>query len=286
MTVIALAVIAAIGWGAGDFFGGDSSARGMPVFTVVALSELLGVFTLIPALAARPVPDLADPRLAPAVVAGVAVTVELSLIYSALGRGDSFATALVSALGTAIAVTAGLLTGDRLTAVIAAGLACAVLGGGISTWASPAAAGGAAVARTAMTCLGAAASVAVMLACLHTAGRLDPYWATAIEHASTALSAGLIAAARTRRAPRRGLPRSRQLAVLAVIAVAGAGGDLAYTAASRQGTLSVVSAVSSLYPLATIALGRMLRGGRATRVQLAGAALAVAGTVVLGAAAH
>jgi drug/metabolite transporter (DMT)-like permease len=82
------------------------------------------------------------------------------------------------------------------------------------------------------------------------------------------------------------MPGSRQLAMLAVIAVAGAGGDLAYTAASRQGTLSVVSAVSSLYPLATIALGRVLRGGRATRVQLAGAALAVAGTVVLGAAAH
>ena len=286
MTVIALAVVAAIGWGAGDFFGGDSSGRGMPVFTVVALSELLGFLTLVPALAAGPVPDLADPRIALAAAAGVAVTVELSLIYSALGRGDSFATAPVSALGTAIAVTAGLLTGDRLTAVIAAGLACAVLGGGISTWASPAATGGVAVARTAMTCLGASASVSVMLACLHAAGRLDPYWATAVEHASTALSAGLIAAARTRRAPRRGMPGSRQLAVLAVIAVAGAGGDLAYTAASRHGTLSVVSAVSSLYPLATIAFGRVLRGGQATRVQLAGAALAVAGTVVLGAAAH
>jgi drug/metabolite transporter (DMT)-like permease len=285
MTVIALAVVAAIGWGTGDFFGGDSSGRGMPVFTIVALSELLGILTLVPALAARPVPDLADPRIALAAAAGLAVTVELSLIYSALGRGDSFATAPVSALGTAIAVTAGLLTGDRLTAVIAAGLACAVLGGGISTWASPAATGGVAVARTAMTCLGASVSVAVMLACLHTAGRLDPYWATAVEHASTALSAGLIAAARAR-APRRGIPGSRQLAMLAVIAVAGAGGDLAYTAASRQGTLSVVSAVSSLYPLATIALGRVLRGGRATRVQLAGAALAVAGTVVLGAAAH
>lgn len=281
MLVIALAAVAALGWGASDFFGGDSSGRGLPVFTVVAVSELLGAVVLIPVLAVRGPPDLDGPAAALAVIAGFAVTAELSLIYSALGRGDSFATAPVSALGTAFAVAAGLVTGDPLSPAIAAGLACAVLGGGISTWASPASDGGG-ITRTVATCLGASASVAVMFACLHAAGQVDPYWATALEHAGTALSAGLIGL-RGRLGLRR-LGRSRQLAYLAVIALAGTGGDLAYTAASRQGTLSVVAAVSSLYPLSTISLGRLLRGTRARLPQLAGAVVALAGAGLLSAA--
>jgi hypothetical protein len=60
-----------------------------------------------------------------------------------------------------------------------------------------------------------------------------------------------------------------QLPKLAVVALGGAGGDLAYAVASG-GALSVVSAASSLYPLATIALGVALQGQRPTRVQLAG----------------
>lgn len=281
MAVIALAAVAALGWGASDFFGGDSSGRGVPVFTVVAVSELLGIVVLIPVLAVRGLPHLDGQAAALAVIAGFAVTAELSLIYSALGRGDSFATAPVSALGTAFAVTAGLVTGDPLSPVIAAGLACAVLGGGISTWASPASAGGG-ITRTVATCLGASASVAVMFACLHAAGQADPYWATALEHAGTALSAGPIGL-RGRLGLRR-LGGSRQLAYLAVIAIAGTGGDLAYTAASRQGALSVVAAVSSLYPLSTISLGRVLRGTRARLPQLAGAAVALLGAGLLSAA--
>jgi hypothetical protein len=115
MLVITLAAVAAAGWGASDFFGGDSSGRGLPVFTVVAVSELLGSVALIPVLAMRGPPDLDGAAAVLAVTAGLAVTAELSLIYSALGRGDSFATAPVSALGTAIAVTVGLVTGDPLS---------------------------------------------------------------------------------------------------------------------------------------------------------------------------
>ena len=53
-----------------------------------------------------------------------------------------------------------------------------------------------------------------------------------------------------------------QLPKLAVVALGGAGGDLAYAVASG-GALSVVSAASSLYLLATIALGSRCRASRA-----------------------
>ncbi len=283
---VLLAVMAAMGWGAADFFGGDVSRRRTPVFVVVAVSELIGVVLLAPVLIARGIPLPGSPRMLLAVVAGIAVTVELSLIYVALSRGDAFISAPVGGLGAAAAVTVGLIGGDPFDAAIAAGLLLALLGGGISTWTSRSSDSRTTPARSAVICLGAAAAVGTMLTCFHAAGRLDPYWATATEHASTGLSAGLAALARSGRSPSGMLPPRARLPALGCIAAASVGGDLAYAAASRQGALSIVSAISSLYPVTTILLGRILQGRRAARIQFLGIALALLGAVLLGAAAR
>jgi drug/metabolite transporter (DMT)-like permease len=287
MLVILLAAVAAIGWGASDYFGGDTSRRDVPVFAIVAVAELAGAIMMLPVLAARGMLPPARPGLALAAMAGVAVTIELGLIYRALGSGHAFITAPVGALGAAMAATVGLITGDPISLTITAGLAFALLGAGISSWTSPARSSNGAPAQTATICLAAAASVAIALTCLHTAGRLDPYWATFTEHASTALSAALIAIVGARRSPRRSrrnLPGRCQLPALAIIAVTGLGGDLAYTTASGHGTLSIVAAISSLYPITTIVLGLLMKGSRPTRIQLAGITLALLGATLLSAA--
>jgi uncharacterized membrane protein len=214
------------------------------------------------------------------------VTVELSLIYRALGRGQAFITAPTGALGAAAAVTFGLIGGDPMGLGLTIGLACALLGSAITAW-SPSANGTRARAdawRAGATCLAAAAAVGATLTTLHAAGRVDPYWATATEHLSTALSAGLAASIAARGTLERLLPRRSELPALGLVAAVGVGGDLAYTSASRGGALSVVSAISSLYPVTTIALGRLLQGHRAGRIQLAGIALALGGAALLGAA--
>ncbi|MBV9415906.1 MAG: EamA family transporter [Solirubrobacterales bacterium] len=225
---ILLAAGAAIGWGASDYFGGDASRRDTPVFVVVAVAELLGVLLVLPFLIGRGNPPPDDPRLLLAAVAGLAVTVELSLIYRALSRGAAFITAPTGALGAAAAVTVGLIAGDPLSLALAIGLVCALLGAAVSAWTSPVT-GRRSRAETwgvVATCLGAAAAVGAMLVSLHAAGRLDPYWATATEHASTGVSAGLAALVGTRRTLRNILPGRRQLPTLALIATVGVGGDL------------------------------------------------------------
>jgi drug/metabolite transporter (DMT)-like permease len=280
---ILLAVAAAVGWGASDYYGGDASRRDTSVFVIVALSELIGVAMLLPVLAARGVPPPTNPRLLLAAVAGLAVTAELSLIYRALSRGNAFITAPVGALGAATAVTIGLIGGDPLDLLIAAGLLCALLGGGVSAWSSPTT-GAATAIGTAATCLGAAVAVGAMLTCFHAAARVDPYWATATEHISTAISAGVAALVSNRRSPRRSPHRRPRLRTLALVATVGVGGDLAFAAASRHGALSIVSAISSLYPITTIVLGGLVRGQRPTRIQLLGIALALLGATLLGAA--
>ncbi len=284
MAVI-LAVLAAAGWGAADFLGGVASQRRTSVLLVVGISELLGVVFLVPVLLARGSPPPANPRLLLAAVAGVAVTIELSLIYVALSRGEAFITAPVGALGAAGAVVIGLLGGDRLDLPIAAGLVLALLGGGVSAWTSGTSDGPTTAVQTAAICLGAAAAVATMLTCFHAAGRVDPYWATAIEHVSTGLSAGIAALVAGRRSLRRGVSSGSPLRALTGIAAIGVGGDLAYAAASHHGALSIVSAISSLYPVMTIVLGLVLQRQRPAAIQLFGTTLALVGAAVLGAAA-
>jgi drug/metabolite transporter (DMT)-like permease len=283
---LGLALVAAVGWGASDYFGGEASRHDIPPLSVLAVAEVFGLALLAPALVARGAPASLSPDLLLAALAGLAVTVELSLIYRALSRGQAFITAPTGALGASVAVGVGLIGGERLGGILGLGLLCALVGGGISAW-TPSPGDGrdsAAVWRNAPVCLVAAAAVGIMLSSLHAAGRVDPYWATATEHASTCLSAALAAALAGRRSPRDLRPRRAQLPALALIAAVGVSGDLAYVGASHHGALSVVSAVSSLYPVTTIVLGRLLRGHRATRIQILGISLALAGAAVLGAA--
>lgn len=268
--MVLLAVIAALSWGAADFFGG-AWQRGTPVFVVVAASQLISLLLLAPILIVHGPPP-ADPRLLFACVAGAGVTVELRLIYLAISRGDAFITAPVGALGAMLAVLVGLIGDDHLTALIALGLACALLGGGLSAWRPGA-------ARSIFLCLGAAAGVATMLSSFHVAGRVDPYWSTAIVAASTALPASVAAFAGRHR-----LPGIDRLPAMALIALAGVAGDLAYATASRHGALTIVSAISSLYPVSTILLGMVLQGQRPRPLQIAGILLALAGAALLGAA--
>ncbi|TVZ02541.1 hypothetical protein EAS64_27565 [Trebonia kvetii] len=285
MNAIWLGALAAAAWGAADYFGGASGER-TPVFVVVAVSELLGLGLLIPVLLARGAPPPPATSLLLAAIAGAAVTLELSLIYLALSRGEGFITAPVSALGAAAATAAGLIAGEPLGMLVAAGLVCALVGGGVSAWTSDGAGPRGGPLRSAALCGGAAAGVATMLITLHTASEADPYWATAVEHASTGLCAFLIVLATGRgrhRGPRRRrLPELTAIPVLSLVAFAGAGGDLAYATASQGGALTVLSAVSSLYPVATIALGVAIRRLRPTPIQVAGIALALVGAAVLG----
>lgn len=285
MDAIWLAAGAAVAWGTADYFGGASRGR-TPVFVVVAVTELFGLCLLIPVLVAEGVPPPTSPRLFLAAVAGAGVAIELGLIYLALSQGEGFITASVGALGAAAAATVGLIAGDPLDTMIGAGLACALAGGGISAWTSDGSNRGGGPVRSAALGGGAAAGVATMFISLRAAGRLDPYWATAVEHASTALCAVLIELVAGRRPCRRRLPRVTQIPGLALVAFAGVAGDLAYVIASQHGTLSMLSTVSSLYPIATIALGIGIQRKRPNRIQVAGLTLALIGAAMLGSAAR
>lgn len=283
--LIVLAVIAAAAWGASDFFGGTPRGR-ESVVAFVAASQLLGLGVLVPVLVLHGHPLPSDPRVWLACLGGLGATLELRLVYTAIARGDAFITAPVGAFGAAIAVLFGLVSGDHLTPAIGGGLLLALLGGGgcAVTGGSRGGARRSSRTATASLCAGASLGVACALVSLHAAGRVDPVWSATLLDASTALAATLLTLC-GRGALRERLPGRDRLPAVGLVAVSGSGGDLAYAAASGHGALSVLSAISSLYPIATMLLGVSLRGQRARGAQLAAIALALGGAALLGAAA-
>ena len=78
------------------------------------------------------------------------------------------------------------------------------------------------------------------------------------------------------------VPRPAQAGVAGVAAIADAAGVGFFARGSEVGLVSIVSAVSSTFPLVVIAVGVVLFGERPTRVQWAGAATTVIGLVALG----
>jgi drug/metabolite transporter (DMT)-like permease len=78
-------------------------------------------------------------------------------------------------------------------------------------------------------------------------------------------------------------PEPGTLPTVAGAGVLDAGANALYLLASREGLLSVVSVLSSLYPAATIVLARVLLKERMNRVQLAGIGLALTGVTLIAA---
>jgi drug/metabolite transporter (DMT)-like permease len=80
------------------------------------------------------------------------------------------------------------------------------------------------------------------------------------------------------------LPTSRRAwLILLGVGVADTGATLLYALASTKGLLSVVSVLSSLYPIVLVVLGRVLLAERIARPQLAGVGVALLGVAMISA---
>jgi drug/metabolite transporter (DMT)-like permease len=85
-------------------------------------------------------------------------------------------------------------------------------------------------------------------------------------------------------AVRPALPRGpAALLPLALVGVLDLGANGLYAVATREGLLSVVSVLSSLYPAVTVVLARVVLGERVTRVQEVGVFVTLTGVVAISA---
>jgi len=114
---------------------------------------------------------------------------------------------------------------------------------------------------------------------LRISARTDVLWALLAARA-TGCACLLLLAARSR-VRVTGLGVSLPLLMLAGLLDLSA--NATYALATRHGLLSVVAVASSLYPLATVALARLVLKERVRRVQELGIVMAVLGVILLAA---
>jgi len=274
MLAIVLALASAISYGGSDFAAG-LAARSVSVIQVTLVASaaaLLAVAAAMPFAAAHPP---AAAALAWGAAAGLGGTLGAFALYFGFRHAAFSVAGPLSAVGTAgFSVLAGLLLGERPTALALAGIILAL----------PAIVGVSASAAQEHTRsfagvaagLVAGACFALLLVGLDQAGSGSGLWPVAAAQVAELVVALSVAAV----TGNLRWPGTRAGGLAAVTGATGAAGTILYFLATHQGLLAVTAVLTSLYPAVTIVLARVVLGERLTRLRLAGLALA-AGCVAL-----
>jgi drug/metabolite transporter (DMT)-like permease len=264
-----LALLSAVSYGTGDFFGGIATRRAPSVIPVIVWSHLVGL-----ALVVALVPFFAGEVTARALLAGggggVAGAVGFAFLYRGLAFGRMAVVAPITALASAaIPLGWGLLAGERPGTVALAGAAVGLAaiplvaavgdspGTGSGIREAVAAGVGFAVFFIALDASGATTGVVPLLG-----ARLAslPLFGVAALVTGTTLR----------------LPRSARGVALGAGLFDMAANGL-FLAATRTGFLVVAAVLVSLYPAVTIVLARLLLHERVGVVQRIGLGLAAVG---------
>jgi drug/metabolite transporter (DMT)-like permease len=275
---IALALGSSLSWGVSDFVAG-LQARKVPLLRVLLISQGLGLSCVIVILVVRGTGPPAFAHVWPAIAAGLAGTAALAAFYRALAVGSMSIVAPISATGVVVPVAVGIAGGDRPAAIQLAGIVAASVGVVLASRERSGETDRRMSRATVGLSLIAAIGFGSFFVGLRSAARADVLWALFASRGAGVTA--LIVAMLIVRPPR--LPDRGALLPLAVVAALDLGANGLYAIATRHGLLSEVAVASSLYPLATVVLARLVLGERVRRVQELGIAAAVVGIAMIAA---
>lgn len=281
-----LALLSAVGYGAGDFLGGVA-ARRMPAPAVVWRSNMVGLAGLLMALPLVGADEVAARDVVVGAVAGVAGGIGILLLYRGLAAGAMGLVAPVTAmLAALVPVAAGLVGGERLSpgalaGVVLAVAAVALLSGGRD--------GTPAAARMSrpllLTALGAGLGFGLFFVGLDATGDDAGLWPiVAGRSASVLLFSVVVALSLTSRTGFAVRAERRSALLLVGCGLLDASANALFLVATQLGALTVVAVLGALYPVSTVLLARVVLSERLDWPQLAGCALAATAVVLVTAA--
>jgi drug/metabolite transporter (DMT)-like permease len=271
------ALLASLLWGSADFLAGRASRR-QPVLLVAFVGQASGLAALAAILAVR---GLDAAALAPGALAGVAGVAGVTALYAALGLGTMSIVAPIAATSAIVPVITGIADGERPVALQWIGVVAALIGVVLAARepGEDASEDSRAAIRLALL---AALTIGLSLVFLDRAAEHD---ALSGVGAARAVSAPALAAALWWH--RRGAPAPaatpRGIAPLAGIGLLDTAANAAFAIATTGGLLSLVSVLSGLFPVVTVALAYVLLGERLAPLQRAGVALALVGVPLISA---
>ncbi|NJC72868.1 DMT family transporter [Planosporangium thailandense] len=274
MVSLLFAVTTALVWGAADFSGGKATQRASTL-AVSVTSKLAGLPVLALGLAVTGgTPTRA--ALGWGVLAGVFGLTGIILLYRGLATGAMTVVAPVTAVTSALVpFLIGIVVDGAPAPAAMTGAACAI--GAIALVSTGPGDGrkhvGPAIVGLA---LAAGAGFGLFMTMLSRAGAGAGMWPLAAAQ-FTGLAMGWLLARRARTAPLLTGPALRwALAAGALDFTA----NLTYVLAARDGALSVVAPISSLYPATTVLLALAVDRERIRLLQLAGLGLAAASLIL------
>jgi drug/metabolite transporter (DMT)-like permease len=275
---ITLAIGASLVYGVSDFLGGLKS-RSLALLTVLIVSQ----GTALVLLAAIVLSTGGDPPqgryLLYGALAGVSEAVGVAALYRGLAVGVMSVVAPIGATAPVVPVVAALALGETPTAIQGAGILFAVGGVALIAYSGSEESRSRAVGTSVLFGLLTALGFGGFFLAMDAASEGEVQWALMMARLiSVTAFVAVFLATRARLDAGRG-----EVPVLALIGALIIAADGMYAFASTEGLLSVVAVLSSLYPVVTIALARVVLDERIERLQQAGIAVVLGGVVAISA---
>ena len=277
---VVLALISAVVYGTSDYCGGRAT-RSAPLLAVVLVTQVTSasLSVIVIAVSGDPFPGASD--VAWSVGGGLMSMTAVASFYFALANGAMTVVAPITAVVSAVVpVAVGIATGERpapvaLIGVVVALVAVALISGATrrAERVTPRRIVGLAVI--------AGAGFGLLFVFLDRTSEASGFWPLLIGQLTTLpiiVVAVIIARVGVRTVGRAGL----LAAAAGALAVAA---NVSYLVATREGLLSLVAVITSMYPASTVVLATALDHERLSRPQAVGLGLAVAalGMVAVGA---
>ena len=272
---ILLALLSSVMWGASDFLGGLVSRR-RPVLVIVGWSASFGLGMATVAV------YLTEGWHGPlgwapwGAAAGAAGALGLICYYAALSTGTMGVVAPVTSLGVVVPVVIGLLSGETPSGLVWLGIAVAIVG--IVLTSGPEFTGETS-ARPVIVAALAGLFFGVFFVFMDQGSEDSPLltlWAM-----RAVVTAAFVVAALVRRTT--GGLEARDLGWVVAIAAGDLGANLAFGVASTMGFVSITSVLSSLFPVITVLLARLVLKERLRVVQVTGVAVTMVGVACISA---
>lgn len=269
-----LALVSAVLFGVADFTGGFVTRR-LPVWKVIAWSQLLGLPLLVVGLLVVPAEEVTALDLGLGAIGGVAGLIGLAILYSTLAAGTMSVVAPISgAVAAVIPVVFDLSRGEELSPLEIFGIVlalAAVLLVGLDHSARHL------DGRLLLQAAAAGAAFAVFFIALGFTDEASGLWPLVAARAATVPIAFAVALA-LRVAAR---PRDDDLKLVGIAGTLDMGANIAIALALQRGPIGISSVLASLYPAVTAVVAVVVLKERPSTQQLVGIGFALTAVLAL-----
>ncbi len=274
---IAIALAASVTWGTSDFIAGLLSAR-LPARTVVTCSQIVAlvVISAVVLVVGLPLPPGAWWLWGG--LGGLAEGFGLLALYTGLARGRMGVVTPIAGLGVLVPVTVGLVRGDAVTLLLAAGVVLAIVGGVLAS--GPEVTAGRSEGgnpRSILYAVAAALGLGTTMVCVDLGSQfsgMHTLWAMRVVSVTVFVVLGLVLTTQWR------LSRSVVPGLL-LVGIADLSATALFAVATTRGQISIASVLASLYPVTTILLAWLVAKEHLRPVQVLGVIAALAGIALI-----